>query len=271
MKSFHSEFLSMGTIINQDICGENGEEVLNKAEIIVKNLEDKMSFFKSTSEVYKLNKNGSCRVSLDTFKVIKMAKEISKLTGGFFDVSVAAIVDLWKIFSKDERVPTAKEIENALDLVDYNGIDFIEDEMVVQLRKNQCVDLGAIAKGYAADRIIDIYKEGKIEYGYVDLGGNVYVYNSPKGKDFWTVGIQNPLGKRGDYLGAIYAKNESIVTSGIYERYFVNNGNIYGHIINPLTGYPKESDFLSVTVVGKCSAYCDGLSTAIFLMDFDEG
>jgi thiamine biosynthesis lipoprotein len=137
------------------------------------------------------------------------------------------------------------------------------------------IDLGAIAKGYAADEAARIAKEGKVKRGIIDLGGNILAlgWRGERGKELlpWRIGVQNPFGNRGEYIGVLAVHDTSIVTSGVYERYFDNGGTRYHHILSTVNGYPVDNGLLSVTIVTERSIEADALSTAVFAMGFDRG
>lgn len=133
------------------------------------------------------------------------------------------------------------------------------------------MDLGAIAKGYAADRAIEIYKQYGVESAFVNLGGNVAVLGNKPNGDLFRVGIQNPLLQRGQCLGAVNAANKTVVTSGDYVRYFEKDNKKYHHILDPRTGYSAESFLMSTTIVSKQSIAADALSTAIFILGLEDG
>lgn len=270
MREYESQILAMGTLVDQKICGKEVQAVITEVEEEIRLLEKNMNFYSLESELTKLNNEGYLKVSDELFKVVEIAKEVSYETKGFFDITCAPLVKLWSIFSDNERVPEAEEIEKALELVGCKGILLDHNEKSITFRKKgQSIDLGAIAKGYAADRAIEIYKKRNMNYGYINLGGNVSVYKSPPNKDYWTVGIQDPRKTRNKFIGAVLVKDKSVVTSGNYERNFESDGNTYGHLISPKTGYPLEGEFLSVTVVAEESIYADAFATGLFLMDLE--
>ncbi|AAK80710.1 thiamine biosynthesis lipoprotein [Clostridium acetobutylicum] len=270
-----SEMFCMGTIISQKIYGEDKKEVLFKVENEMRRLEKAMNFYSSSSEISKLNKFGfenEIKLSKDVYHVIKNAKNFSKKTLGAFDISLAPIIKLWGIFCENERVPSVKEIEKNLSLVNYKNLVLNDYKRTVKfLVEDMKVDLGGIAKGYAADRAIDIYKGGGVKSASINLGGNVSVIGEkPDGKS-WCIGVQNPLKKRGEIIGAISVKNKSVVTSGSYVRYFEKDNIKYHHIIDPKTGYPAKEELLSVTVIFENSMLCDAVSTAAFIAGADGG
>lgn len=269
------ESFGMGTNIIQRIRSNNAEEIAKLAESELKRLESLMSFFLTSSEVARLNlEAGKNEVLLspETFEVIKKAKGYSELCSGTFDITVAPLVKLWGIFSKNERVPLKSEIEAILYLTNYKDILLNEEKHSAMLSKiGQKVDLGAIAKGYAADRVIDTYKKNAVKSGFINIGGNVLTLgNKPDGTP-WLIGIQNPFKIRGEYIGIQEICDQAVVTSGDYVRYLEEGEIKYHHILDPRTGYPANSGIISATVIGRNSMEADALSTAIFILGLRKG
>lgn len=269
------ECFCMGTNIIQRIYSNSAEEIARLGEIELKRLERLMSFYLPSSEVSRLNmESGQNEVILskETFEVIKKAKEYSELCKGTFDITAAPLIKLWGIFSKDEKIPLKNEIQNIISFIDYKDIMLNEEESSAKLLKlGQKVDLGAIAKGYAADRVIDIYKKNAVKSGFINIGGNVLAIGNKIDGSPWIIGIQNPYKIRGEYIGAVEISDETVVTSGDYVRYFENSGTKYHHILDPRTGYPAKSGIVSATIIGKNSMEADALSTAIFILGLREG
>ena len=150
----------------------------------------------------------------------------------------------------------------------------LEEGTAVSLDQGTRIDLGAIAKGYASDRMAAIYQEHGITHGIVDLGGNTWVCGGNLEGEPWQIGIQDPARSAGALAGILEASDAFAVTSGGYQRYFEENGQVYHHIIDPATGRPAESGLTSVTVVADGAAgngtMCDALSTALFVMGEDR-
>ncbi|OOM10381.1 FAD:protein FMN transferase [Clostridium saccharobutylicum] len=268
------EFYALGTIIRLRVDGKNGEEAIQEAIDRLNVIENKMSVFKEYSEVSMINKNAgisSQEVSTDTYFVIKKAVKYSILSEGTFDPTIRPIVSLWSIGSDKPRIPSKSEIERNLKLVNYEDIILDEKSYSIGLKHaNQAIDVGGIAKGYAADEVNKVFKNRKIKSALIDLGGNIYALGAKPDKTLWNVGIQNPFNTRGEYIGVISVKNKSIVTSGNYERYFTKEGKIYHHIIDPKTGYPSESEIISSTIISDHSIDGDGLSTGVYIMGLEK-
>jgi thiamine biosynthesis lipoprotein len=194
------------------------------------------------------------------------------LSAGRFDPSVGPLVDLWGIGSESARVPGNDEIRTVLPLVNYRGIQVDPEANTITLEnEGMAVDLGAIAKGWIADRMIDYLRENGEEHILANLGGNVMVSGGkPDGKPF-KIGMQNPLSDRGEYLGIFSLTDGSVVSSGIYERFMESDGVRYHHILDTVNGYPADNGLASVTVISDHSVDGDALSTTLFILGIDEG
>jgi FAD:protein FMN transferase len=269
------QFYTLGTIIQLKVYGDNDEKAIDEAIAKLNEIDDKMSVFKDYSEVSNINKSAGispCKVSEDTYLVIKKAVEYSKLYDGVFDPTIRPIVSLWGINTKNSKIPEASEIKSDIKLINYKDIILNDKVRSIKLKyKNQAIDLGGIAKGFAADEVKNILIKNKIENAIIDLGGNIYVLGNKTDGALWNVGIQDPLKARGEYVGIVSAADKSIVTSGNYERYFMNEGKRYHHIIDPSTGYPSENGVISVTVISDYSINGDALTTCAYVMGLDKG
>jgi len=264
------EFYCFGTILQLKAFGKNSEKAIEKAALRLTNMNDKMSVFKDYSEISKINFNAGGalqKVSKDTYYVIKKAVDYCKLSQGAFDITIRPIVRLWGIGREEERIPSEKEIEEKLKLVNYKDIVLDEESNSVGLmHESQEIDVGGIAKGYAADEVKKIFVKHKIKSAVINLGGNVYVLGNKTDGSPWKVGIQDPLGSQGEFVGTVSASNKSIVTSGNYERYFRMEGKKYHHILDTKTGYPSESEIISATIISDLSIDGDGLSTGVYIL-----
>lgn len=276
MSEFYDmESFCMGTVISQRVYGENAETAALRVEEEMKRLETLMSFFLESSEISRLNKAaGKHEVELgcESLYVLNRAKYFSEICGGTFDITIGPVAKLWGIFTDHAKLPSEDEINQALSFTGYKDIIIDNGKGTVKLKKpGESVDLGAIAKGYTADRAIEIYKQYGIKSAFINLGGNVMVLgNKPDGSP-WKIGIQNPLLQRGECLGAVNSVDKTIVTSGDYVRYFEKNNKRYHHILDPRTGYPADSGLISTTIVSEKSIGADALSTAIFILGLEEG
>ena len=276
MREFYEmESFCMGTVINQRVYGENAEIAAIKVEDEVKRLEALMSFFLESSEISKLNNaagKNEVELSSEVLFVLNRAKYYSEICQGTFDITIAPVAKLWGIFTDHEKLPSREEINESLKLTGYRNITINNALGTSKLEKpGGSVDLGAIAKGYAADRAIEIYKQYGIESAFINLGGNVMVLGEKSEGSPWRIGIQNPRLERGQCLGFVNATNKTVVTSGDYVRYFEKDNKRYHHILDPRTGCPADSSLSSTTIVSERSIGADAISTAIFILGLEAG
>lgn len=267
------QYFVLGTIVQFKAYGKNAEEAIHEAAMRLNDIDDKMSVFKDYSEISKINMNTGNyeEVSEDTYLVIENAVKYSKLTEGTFDPTIGPLVNLWNIGTDNARIPDKDEIEERLKLVNYEDIILDNKNSSIKLcHKSQAVDVGGIAKGYAADVAARIFAKNHIRSAIIDLGGNIFALGRKPGGKLWDIGIQNPLRSRGEYIAIISVKNKSIVTSGNYERYFMAGGKKFHHIIDPRTGYPSASKIISATIISDKSITGDGLSTGAYILGVDK-
>lgn len=275
---YSSTYYNLGTINEitlYDITKKDCDRILKKCESILKDIDNKMSSQITSSEISKINNKAGddyVKVSDDTYYVIKESIIFSSMSNDTFDISVGPIVDLWAIGTENAKVPTKKEIKDKLPLVNYKDILLNDNSKSVKLaKKDMKIDLGGIAKGYAADKIYEYLKEEKLESALINLGGNIYVLGSKENNQPFSIGVQDPTKPRGNSIGNIKVSNKSVVTSGIYERYLEKNNKIYHHMLDPHTGYPFDNNLSSVTIVSDKSIICDALSTTTFGLGVEKG
>ncbi len=277
-QQYSSEGFVLGTFVTITIYSEKEVEE-EKFKILfdkLSNIEKSMTINQEVnSEVEQINimaGKGAVVVSDETFYLIQKGIEYTKLTNNRFDISVGALVKLWNIGFENAKVPNAERIESTLSLIGIEDITLNEQDKSIKLeREGMMIDLGGIAKGYAADVMSALISEMGYEFALINLGGNILCHGSkPDGQNF-KIGVRDPYKSSEDYLGVIAQSNRSIVTSGIYERNFIQDGILYHHILDTTSGYPVENNVASVTIVTENSAYADALSTGVFLMGIEEG
>ncbi len=265
----------MGTAVKIKLYGEKDSALLDEVFNEISRLEGLMSLNMKDSQVSIINRAaGRTSVPVDprVFEVVSRGLYYSRLSEGLFDITIGPLVELWGIGHENARVPESIEIEESLPLVDYTHIIMDPEESLIYLdTPGMVLDLGGIAKGYIADRIVLLLNKAGRESGIINLGGNVFAMGQkPEGGPF-RIGVQNPDTDRGEYIGVLSVRNKSIVSSGAYERYLEYEGERYHHILNPFTGYPAESDLDQVTIVSDESVDGDGLSTSVFSMGLEAG
>ncbi len=268
---FSAQFLGTACFVN---AFEQGSSSLySKISKRLYEIDFRFNVNNSESDLSKVNVAAgekSVPVHDDVAFVLETALSFAKKTEGIFDPSIGPLVKLWGINTDHEKVPSQSEIDEALALVDYKSVEITEDgnqKKVFLKKKGMSLDLGGIAKGYAADEIAKILSEEKIDCAIIDLGGNIYLWGKKKNGALWNVGIKNPFDEKGSpALFLSCGENLSVVTSGIYERNFVQDGKLYHHILNPKTGFPGNDSYKSVTIISGSSMEADALSTSAFLL-----
>jgi thiamine biosynthesis lipoprotein len=185
-----------------------------------------------------------------------------------FDVKLMPVISLWGFDSGKYGVPKSEDIEDALNIISNSGYTVTDDNTVIKSGDTQLM-LGGIAKGYLGDVLMNVAREKNVT-ALVNLGGNIVLCGNKPDGSLWSVGIKNPLDSEELACSFESKGNRSVVTSGAYERYFEYGGKSYHHIIDPATGYPADSDLLSVTVIGEEGTVCDCLSTALFVAGKEE-
>lgn len=264
------DIFAMDTYMTLVAVGDGAFDALQSGANIVNTLEQSMSRTIDSSDVSVLNAAGSAELRFDTAVLLEEAIALSEATGGAFDVTIAPLVQLWNISGDTPYVPTQEEIDALLPAV---GIAHIRlDDGSATLDAGCAIDLGGIAKGFASDRIAQLYHERELKGGFVSLGGNVYVHGDNTDGSAWSVAIQHPE-NRESYACMLSLSDAFVVTSGGYQRNFTApDGTVYQHILDPFTGKPAQSDLLSVSIILPYAAdklhgsMADAYSTALYVM-----
>jgi len=272
-----TEFM-MDTILTLKIYDKKDEKILDEAFNRLKEIENRMSSTIENSDISLINENAGVKpvqVHEDVYYVLKTAKYYATLSNGAFDPTIGPLVNLWHISSDEQKerdsIPTEEQIKAALELINYNDLELLEDNQVFLKRKGMQLDLGAIVKGYAADEVKRIFEENGVKSAIIDLGGNIYALGQKEDGTPWNIGITNPFEPGISYVGVLKAKEKSIVTSGDYERYIIYNGKRYHHILSTETGYPTENEVTSVSIISDKGIDGDALSTTLFVLGVDKG
>ena len=261
--------LMLDTFCTITIYGAQDRTILTETFELCERYEALFSKTVEGSDVWRINNalGAPVMVSLETAEIIRAGVEYGELSGGMFDITIGRVSSLWD-FSGVTVVPSENDLANAVDSVDYSEI--IVEGNSVQLRNPQTqIDLGAIAKGYIADRLADFLRDSGVEGAVIDLGGNIVVVGERPDGTPWRVGVKRPFSDDGDYLGILNSAEASVVTSGVYERCFEQNGVLYYHILDPRTGMPTRSNVVGATVVSDSSMLGDVLSTIIVIIGSD--
>lgn len=262
----------MGTKIRLYFKGDLAEKWLMEACAMLRHYEQVFSANSDESQLYRLKTtaaNAPVVVDRDLYELISIGREQSLEPDSFLNIAIGPLIKLWRIGFKEARVPGQEEINQVLECLDPANI-ILNDEQhsIFFAKKGLEIDLGAIAKGYFSDKIMDFFKEKSPISAMIDIGGNLLVYGeSPKQNLYWDVGIQNPFLPRGQCVAKVKIRNQSVVTSGIYERTFEYNGNKYHHIFDSHSGYPVHNNVASLTIIADKSLDCDIYTTKLFGLD----
>jgi thiamine biosynthesis lipoprotein len=295
---FKKSTVLMDTIVSITVVStsrDRAEKAINEAFRELKRLEDIMNFYSEESEVSRINRNAGIRpvkVSMDMIDIIEKAIYVSRLTDGAFDITTGPLTRLWDfqnnspfnspsygkrgyggVTDATKKVPEPSEIRKALRLVNYRDIVINQKDSTVFLkRKGMLIDLGGIAKGYGADRAMEILKKNGINSCLVAIAGDIKVSGRKPDGSPWVIGIRHPRAEKGsdDIFTSLPLTDAAISTSGDYERFFIKNGKRYHHIINPFTGYPSEHTG-GVSVITEEGYLSDSLATAVFVLGPEKG
>jgi len=266
---------AMGTVMTHKAFGRYAEDSLAAVCAEVEWIEGLLSRFLPDSDISRINESAgikSEKVSPETYEVLTKAVEFSRYCPGCFDVTIEPLVTLWNRGKDSSVQPEELSIQQVLPLV--NDRDLILDpwKMTAGLKfVGQSVDLGGIGKGFAGDRILEVYRQFGVSSAYSNLGGNVVTLGAKPDGSPWRIGIQHPR-QENKIIGSVSVVNQTVVTSGDYQRYFTDSqGKRHHHILNPTTGYPAESGLISVSIVSEKSLAADALSTILFVAGMEKG
>ena len=255
--------IAMGTILTQKVYGDSASKDIENIKAVVDGLDDTISWRKDTSDIAKLN-GGATIKSAYLRELVSQCSEVSALSDGVFDITVGGVSQLWSIGEEDERIPADEEIKAELQNVGYGKIRFGENTL--SLSEGVKLDLGAVGKGAACDMVKAYLDMSDAEGAIVSVGGSILAWgNYNKAGDKWQIAVAHPRNE-GEYLGILSIDEGFVSTSGDYERYFEKDGRRYHHILDATTGYPAETDTISVTVVCDSGMLADALSTACFIL-----
>lgn len=269
----------LNTVVTITIYDSSDTSIIDGAMDVISKYEKIYSRTLETSEVYKLNhrslqsdadKKISYRISDELTDILKKGLYYSELTDGKFDITIAPVSSLWDFTSENPIVPDKEDLKRAIRNVGYQNIE-LEGNTITLKNSKSSFDLGAIAKGYIADKVKEYLVDQGVKSAMINLGGNVLCVGEKTNGQAFRVGIQKPFADRNEIVATMEINDKSVVSSGIYERCFTSNGKFYHHILNPKTGYSYDNNLISVTIISPLSADGDGLSTSCFALGLEEG
>lgn len=241
-------------------------EVMNRAADRCAYFEKRFSRTLEGSDVWNVNHAGGTPVAVapETADLVEKALTYCERSEGMFDITIGAVSSLWDF--KEGVKPSDDAIQEAVRHVDYRGVH-VQGSSVTLDDPQAALDLGGVAKGYVADDLARLFREGGCESGVINLGGNAYVIGSKPDGSSWNVGVQDPNAPTNQAIIAkVACTDASVVTSGLYEREFTQDGVRYYHILDPKTGYPVQTDLVSSSVLTESSLDGDAFATWMFLL-----
>jgi len=253
---------AMGTVIRLSINHNQPDSILSQAESKIHTWEKQFSANDEHSDLMKINRMAGIRpvaTSDEIFKMIQLGYHATLTSNQKMNILIGPLVKLWKIGFEDAKKPNEQDIQHAITLTNPENLELNEATNEVYLtKKGMEIDLGALVKGYFADQLQTFFINHGVTSGIIDFGGNVITIgeNTPTSRS-WKVGIRNPFYKNSNPLAVLDIHQQSVVTSGIYERYFIKDHQLYHHILDSKTGYPVNNDIASVTIVSNHSVDCE--------------
>ena len=268
VKTIKRTKILLGTVVEiqvRDVDEKKAEDAITKAFAEVKRIDDLFTTYNEVSPVWKLNDSKDSIITVDPeiYGLIVLCDSVTKLSDGCFDVSLDNLTKAWGFYTDDPQLPTKAVIDSALLNSGWQNIILLGNNKIIK-KANIGLNFGAIAKGYAVDKAIDVLRKLEIKVALINAGGEVSVI----GND-WVVGIQHPR-EINSIIKKIKMAGFTVATSGDYEQYFEVDENRYHHILDPKTGYPSKG-LQSVTIINKSNAIADALATAVFVMGKENG
>ena len=254
---------------SRDSCIQNIQECFE----LIHQYECLFSATVEDSDIWKINHSSGSPVSVsdDTISLLSTAIYYSELSKGKVDLTVLPLSELWDFGSEgNSHIPNDDAIQEAVSHIDYHTVR-IDGNTVMLLDSDAAIDLGFIAKGYIADRLKEYLLEQGVKNACINLGGNLITIGTKPNGQPYRIGIQKPFGEGGEIITAIDVTDYSVVSSGIYERYFYEDGVLYHHLLDIATGYPAVNNIAGVTILAPSSVDADALSTTCFFLGIDAG
>ena len=262
------------TVVAVRIYGSGAHNLAEKCAALCAQMEDTFSAQKESSELYKINHRTeqTVEISDDLAACLGLALEFCEATGGVYDVTVYPVYELWDFHGDKDFVPEEEDIKKAVEAVGYEKVH-LEGNTLTFDSPDTMIDLGSAAKGYVSQKIKELLTQEGCASALIDLGRNISTVGAkPNGKN-WKVGLQLPFAASGELLDIVEVRNQCVISSGIYERFFEKDGVLYHHILDPANGYPVQTDLNMATIVGDDGTddtLCDILSTVCILLGQEE-
>lgn len=236
-------------------------DILNNALKLMEDYENKLSFYKNESQIWKFNNSiiDSLLIDNDLKEIIYISKELFYKTDKHYDITIGALSEIWDF--ENEIIPSNDDIDKAIQVTHFEDLKIQNNYLHKPVGMK--INLGSLAKGYVIDKTVEYLKQQNVISGFVNAGGDMRIFGREKP---FKIGIQHPRSESNEIIDVINVGNRSVVTSGDYERYFMKDSKRYHHILDPLTGYPSQN-LISVTAIAETALIADAYSTALFLLE----
>lgn len=256
----------------EEMDDERASDAIDDAFALCSRYESLLSRTREGTDIYRINHAEGKPVECDpeTAELIRKGLYFSEMSEGTFDITIGKLTDLWDFHAEEPVVPSEEDLQTAASTVDWRGV-LVEGNTVTLSDPETHIDLGGIAKGYIADKVSEDLRKNGVTSAIISLGGNIVCIgekgSGEKAKPF-RIGIEKPYSEQSQILGTVEAADQTVVTSGVYQRYFEAGGIRYHHILDATTGYPAQSDIAGVTLKAADgrSADCDALATIFLIM-----
>lgn len=269
-KPYIETFFAFDTTVRLEIYGENAQKAAASVKESIYNLDNIVNAYNESSFTSKYNcaqSGEAVEIPSELMELVEKSIELSEMAEGYFDITVFPLVKLWNVKNAKEP-PENEEIEKLLPFIGNEQLE-IRDGALIKKQGTE-IDFGGAAKGFAADKIREIFKEYDIKQAVVNIGGNVCTVGGKNKKSGWSIGVANPFSPNDIYL-SVEVKNANVITSGAYQRYFEYKGQRYHHILSPFDGKPAQTDIASVTIISENGIMADAFSTAVFAAGAEKG
>ncbi len=259
----------LNTFVSITVYEQVDTEILDQCLALCDKYEMLFSRTLKDSTLSQVNNQTLKEIPEELAHLINKALEYSKLSNGSFDITIGAATQLWDFTAANPIVPDEDRIKASLEYIDYRQVQLTGN--TISIPEGYCLDLGAIAKGYIADRMKDYLVEHGVKSAIINLGGNILCVGRNSNGNNFKIGVKKPFSQTGETLETLSIDHMSVVSSGTYERYFEADGRTYHHILNPKTGYPYDNNLIAVTIISKSSVDGDALSTVCFSLGLTKG
>lgn len=273
--------IKLNTAVTVTIYDSQDRELLTECMNLCDKYEKIFSRTADDSELYQLNHReltpvkgteDTYQVSASLAELVSKGLDYSVLSEGAFDIAIEPLTSLWDFTAENPKVPKDSLIQAALPKCNYHNISVDTDKNEITLKTDDtAIELGAIAKGYIADRLKDYLVSQDVKSAIINLGGNVLCIGEKTDNSAFKIGIQKPFADRSETIAVMDIRDKSVVSSGIYERCFEQDGTLYHHLLNPKTGYPYDNGLIAVTIISDQSVDGDALSTTCFALGLEDG